>query len=77
MGAALSLELLHNAFSEVDAGVLTLQGIAANITSRNIALKRCMSAEMIVSKQRPAPAALAAVSPVTGAVSSDTDGFLQ
>lgn len=46
------LELLHNAFSEVDAGVLTLQGIAANITSRNIALKRCMSAEMVVSKQR-------------------------
>lgn len=42
----------------VGAGVLTLQGKTANIKSRNIALKRCISAEVIVSKQRPVPADL-------------------
>lgn len=61
----------------VGAGVLTLQGIAANITRRNIALKRCISAEMIVSEQRPVPAALPPASlPLLGRfLHTQTDSF--
>lgn len=58
-------------------GVLTLQGKTANITSRNIALKRCISAEVILSKQRPVPADLPPASlPLLGRfLQTQTDSF--
>lgn len=40
------------------AGLLTSQGMTANITSRNMALKRCIPVEMIASRQAALPAAL-------------------
>lgn len=72
-------ELLNNAYSlraTVCSGVLTSQGMTANITSRNIALKRCILVEMIGSQPTPVPAALPPFLSLTGAVSSDTEGFL-
>lgn len=61
----------------VGAGVLTLQGKTANITSRNIALKRCISAGVIVSKLRPVPADLPPASlPLLGRfLHTHTDSF--
>lgn len=61
----------------VSAGLLTLQGKTANITSRNIALKRCISAEVIVSKQRPVLADLPpAALPLLGRfLQTQTDSF--